>query len=626
MPFCRSICPALPFHLALLLLAISPAGVFGIDTIDSGSPNGAGRMSAEAIDQLVGQLGSEQFAKREKAQAQLRKLGLDAFDALYEARDSGDIEISMRARYLLQSLPIQWAHEDDPPRVRELLRGYDGKADDERQNLMEQLAALPDNQGVPSLCRLVRFETSNILSKRAALLVMQRAGVSGDQEAGRLAESISDQIGPSQRDAARWLAIYVQTLKDPEATLDDWQRIAEQEELIFSNTPEKSGTDLVRDLLRWQAELLERCGRDEETLAVILRTIDLVDGTRKQLIETVDWLIDRSAWTTVEEVARRFPDRFKESTLLLYRLAEAQQKSGQDAQSAETATRALEADPEAPQDHVEAALWLQERGQLDWSQREYAQVVQLTSPKSLDGLRVRFLYSEMLHDLQRDGEAAEILSTASEALDKDEAVRRLAALKIGRDAESVRARMQFFRAEHLKRSGETEKQIDHLKQAAAADPTDADVLIAMYRISEPDSALRKEALELIAKAADHFRSRIDRCEQGAADATEENNRADWNLLWASSNNQFAWLVSNTEGNYDEALRCSQQSLELRPDTAGYLDTLGRCYYAKGDYKNAVAVQSKAVELEPHTAQIRRQLDMFRQSLDASKNSRQTPDE
>jgi tetratricopeptide (TPR) repeat protein len=624
MPICRWTWPAFSPRLAWLLLALSPAGVSGSDTVDSTYPDVAGRISAETIAQLVDQLGSEQYAKREKAQAQLQKLGLDAFDALYEARESEDIEISMRARYLLQSLPIQWAHEDDPPRVRELLRGYDDKADDERQNLMEQLAVLPDRQGVPALCRLVRFESSNILSKRAALLIMQRADTPDDRAAGQLASSINDQIGPSQRDAARWLETYVRTLKNPEATLDDWQRIAKREELIFSNTPEKSDADLVRDLLRWQVELLERCGRDEETLAVILRTIDLVDGTRKQLIETVDWLVDRSAWTTVEEVAGRFPERFEESTLLLYRLAEAQQKSGRDTQSAETAARALEADPDSPQDHVEAALWLQERGHLDWSQREYAQVVQSTPPDTVDGLRARFLYSEMLHDLQRDREAADVLSPASEALDNNEAVRRLAALNTGRDAPSVRARMLYFRAEDFRRKGEIEKQVDHLRQAAAGDPTDADVLIAMYRAGDRDSALRKEAMKLIETAADHFRSQIDRCEQGAAKTTDERQRAAWRMLLASANNQFAWLVSNTEGDYDEALRCSQRSLELRPDTAGYLDTLGRCYFAKGDLENAVSAQSKAVELEPYTAQIRRQLEMFRQSLDAAKESKQTP--
>ncbi|MCA9210287.1 MAG: tetratricopeptide repeat protein, partial [Planctomycetales bacterium] len=62
-----------------------------------------------------------------------------------------------------------------------------------------------------------------------------------------------------------------------------------------------------------------------------------------------------------------------------------------------------------------------------------------------------------------------------------------------------------------------------------------------------------------------------------------------------------------------------KSLELVPDTAGYLDTLGRCYYAKGDYANAVKYQTQAVRLDPHTQQIRRQLELFEKAL-AGKSS------
>ena len=48
--------------------------------------------------------------------------------------------------------------------------------------------------------------------------------------------------------------------------------------------------------------------------------------------------------------------------------------------------------------------------------------------------------------------------------------------------------------------------------------------------------------------------------------------------------------------------------------AGYLDTLGRCYYAVGDYANAVKFQSQAIELDPHSGQMNRQLVVFREAL------------
>ena len=59
-------------------------------------------------------------------------------------------------------------------------------------------------------------------------------------------------------------------------------------------------------------------------------------------------------------------------------------------------------------------------------------------------------------------------------------------------------------------------------------------------------------------------------------------------------NQWAWLIANTEGDYPKAVRYSRRSLELEPDTASFLDTLGRCYYSAGDYEKAVESQREAV--------------------------------
>ena len=88
-------------------------------------------------------------------------------------------------------------------------------------------------------------------------------------------------------------------------------------------------------------------------------------------------------------------------------------------------------------------------------------------------------------------------------------------------------------------------------------------------------------------------------------------------------NQLAWLISNTEGDQQEALRCSQKSLELKPNEAGYLDTLGRCYFALGDYENAVKTQTRAVELNPFSGLMSKQLELFREAL-AKKNAEQKP--
>ena len=54
------------------------------------------------IAELIQQLGAPEYATRERAQVELQRLRLDAFDALNEAQFSDDIEIAMSARYLVQ--------------------------------------------------------------------------------------------------------------------------------------------------------------------------------------------------------------------------------------------------------------------------------------------------------------------------------------------------------------------------------------------------------------------------------------------------------------------------------------------------------------------------------------------
>jgi tetratricopeptide (TPR) repeat protein len=83
---------------------------------------------------------------------------------------------------------------------------------------------------------------------------------------------------------------------------------------------------------------------------------------------------------------------------------------------------------------------------------------------------------------------------------------------------------------------------------------------------------------------------------------------------ATAYNEYAWLVANTTGDFDRALARAQMANEIRPSTAGYLDTLAHCYYAKGDLDSAVATQRRANVLEPNSGAIARQLRFFEQAL------------
>jgi tetratricopeptide (TPR) repeat protein len=164
--------------------------------------------------------------------------------------------------------------------------------------------------------------------------------------------------------------------------------------------------------------------------------------------------------------------------------------------------------------------------------------------------------------------------------------------------------------------------MEHLRRGIEANPTDADVLIAMYRVSDPGEPWRKEVTERIETAVKYFQDRIAEARGQIKElqraGVDEEQGAVYRAYLASGCNQLAWLVSNTQGDFREALRCSQESLQIVPDEAGFLDTLGRCYYALGDFENAVKHQARAVELEPHSGQLARQLELFRTALAQTK--------
>ena len=211
-----------------------------------------------------------------------------------------------------------------------------------------------------------------------------------------------------------------------------------------------------------------------------------------------------------------------------------------------------------------------------------------------------------LHDRGEDKQAAQLLGEVCDAVEADPAIRQ----RINEDEHrqyllnTMYQQRDFFLACHYGSQGQYDKQKKHLTQALRRDPTDADVLIALYRWKKSNEQHqkdneqhRKETLAHISKARKSLDTAI---KQGGENA---------NLY-----NHWAWLISNTEGDYQRAIRYSQKSLQLRPNTPSYLDTLGRCYYAAGDYENAVQVQRRAVQLHPQMQVMQEQLELFEEAL------------
>jgi len=256
--------------------------------------------------------------------------------------------------------------------------------------------------------------------------------------------------------------------------------------------------------------------------------------------------------------------------------------------------------------HLELARYLQQRrGWFRWAEREYRHVIKTGAPGDDYTLAAYSLLAEMFHDQAEDLRAAEVLQEMVQLVD---AKKLPAEAFANRSLQETRGRMHFFFANHWYRQGDEVKGRRHLNLALEADPGEIDALIVCYRLSDPTPEYRKKILDLINQAAVKLRAQI---------AKSPNQ--------STSYNQFAWLIANTEGDYNRALEYSKRSLILRPErNGGYYDTLARCYFAKGDYENALKYQTKAAELEPHSGLIARQLELFRKTPNRHKEKKEQP--
>jgi tetratricopeptide (TPR) repeat protein len=551
---------------------------------------------ADRIDRLIAGLGAEEFAQRERAQEELLKIGPDAYDALQAAVTHEDIEIAARARYLVRLIRVDWTRDSDPAPVKELLKGYDQLKESDRLQRIGELAKLPADAGLSALCRIVRFEKSLVLARRAALRILGRPLPMGMTPRERR-QQILDSLGSSSTAATGWLRLEAQTQIDPAGAIEGWAKAVAEEQTTLARTPQSTQPEIVAGLLRRQVDLLTQLNRAEEAQAAMIRSLDFEPGTPETLPKLLDWLVEQKAWTVLDAVATRFADRFDQQPILLYLLADARLKQGQDEKAEQAAQKALEVNGANQVEHYKLGRDLQQRGMTEWSIREFQAAISNGPLGSLPTFASQSALAELLHDHERHLEAAKALEPAVEELDRNEGHRRSVQERLGREAGGIKSRMHYFFAMDHREKKDFTMAVEHLDKAVAADPTDADALIGLYRLPNQDEARRKKTVQLIQVAADVFRKQI---QQSPDDSTPYN--------------QFAWLVGNTEGDYAEALRYSQRSLELAPNAAGYLDTLGRCYYAAGDLANAIKFQTQAVALEPHSGAMQRQLAFFKQEL------------
>lgn len=564
----------------------------------------------QKIKELIAQLGSDDFLTRREAESQIIAMGAMAFDHLQEAQNNADLEIATQAEYLLHRITVDyWIRSDDSEEVRELMKSYAKVSLAQRREIIGQLGVLNDAMGVGALSRISHFELSPRLAKFGALAVL------GAREkhlklAETVALSIRQEIGDSPRDTAQWLRTYADQLQDTESISPEWLSLIDAEAALLKDEPEETSLDVVIQLMQFHIQLCADEKHPAELFESLRRRIDLVvdqGGTPRDILaKTLLWTMNEQEWEALELMEAHYGEQLKQDRLLLYLVAIVRAERGQDHDAKEIAGRAFDLVKSDNAERANIADIIAEYGHHDWAEKEWRFVIdhsEVASQESMDARRS--LASWCLHDRGEDQEAAELMAEVCDAVDADPQLKQ----RVMHDNElrylmsDLRKSREFFTACDLNKKGDHAAERKHLDLAYAyqTDMQDPDILIAMYRLPNQDEAYRAKVKERIRQAANDVDQLIEKYPDEA--------------LWY---NHWAWLVSNTEGDFSKAVRYSHRSLELSPDSPSYLDTLGRCYYAAGDLGSAIKYQRQAVEKHPQVQVMRRQLTTFEKALAESK--------
>ncbi|HEY2147490.1 MAG TPA: hypothetical protein VGH32_06110, partial [Pirellulales bacterium] len=359
---------------------------------------------------MIRQLGDDQYSVRQQAQEELARLGAEAFDALVTAELNDDVEIAARAAYLVHLIRIDWVRDSDSPQIKEILKDYESQTEDARRQAMQSLAESLRDAGLEPLCRLIRFERSQRLSKEGAKMVLDQPEPAESLWAER-ARTISNSLRGSTRPASRWLLAYVLYHSDPEAGLRQWDKLVADELAVSEPSGPQAEARIQSFLLRRQAEMLLASKHDDRAIAVMRKLVDRQPDDVESLIEFVGWLVKHKAWGVVDDVAKRFERTFNGNSSLLYTLAQARKAQGSEELAEQFAERAFRLNPGSDETtaRLRIARWLESSGMMAWSEREYRHVIVHGGAESDEVIHARFWLSELLHDADRDSEAAEVL-------------------------------------------------------------------------------------------------------------------------------------------------------------------------------------------------------------------------
>ncbi|MCX7403692.1 MAG: hypothetical protein NTY87_11470 [Planctomycetia bacterium] len=609
----------------------------------SATPDARREPSAEELAALIESLGDTDYSQREAAASQLTLLGGAAVDALLAATEiSDDLEVALQARWLVDGIPLNAPH--DSAEVTQLLERFRLQDFANRVQVMHQLLRVENDAGIEALARIVRLDRSTSGSRIAAALLV-REWQPDDPFWGGICKRILTGLGGSTRPAAELLKalcafsqaevvgsaagsagatpdeaakIRARSLEKIAATLAILERAGDAQspvDTLTGNTGEDGSAGLNETMgqifKRCQIQMLLAADRRDDAVSEVTQMLkasleaDSADDDQlgSAIAEMLIWACQRGLPEGADLVAQVRPQLLDSHPRVGYAsalctLARKDQPQNQ-ARAEELADEAFDRSEDDIAGRLQAAMLLAKWGGIEWANREYRAVIDDPKTPSAQFALATILFSESLHDQERESEAAECLrklvTGRAEGKGRGEGGQEPILQQLGRDPRSVKSRMYFFESCAALAKGDTIAQRKALEDSLRAYSKDVDSLIAIYKFPDNTPEQHAKSVARIKESLAHIQSEID----AVPDDT-------------NGYNEYAWLVANTEGDLKKATQYAKHSLIQSFDSSSYLDTLAHCYAAAGNRAAAIRSQTLAQRQEPYNRTIGKNLERFRQ--------------
>ena len=521
------------------------------------------------IQQWVQQLGDESFLVRERAQSLLIHAGIQAYHELRRAKQSNDLEIVRRAEYVLSQIEqslFDTANEDVAVWIQFYMMEHNPAS---KARIIWALADpsldLKRGEGLYTLCQLVRFEQNATLRLEAAKTLIAHPPVSRMLRQ-KWFEHIRDNFSetdddPLSQTLAHYATLWCDLDDANEKTTPEFQERTRQvsaETLRLLERPENTiQTGSAVDILLHYAvaELQDAAGLIEERDETVAAALAI----QSEPIRSVEPVL---------------PVGFVDNDLLMF-------------------------------EHYHAGLCLRLRLRLHWALPHFQQVMEsgdvfLRVLASESAAQIALYFADYALAVDFYDKHLEILDSPEYRAEHNPT----------RQINQAQKRKGYALARIAAEEENWEKVQELIMQAWSMPDTsieiaDIDLVILAHRLYEQQNDLPREFLDRMEQSLTQlWRYIMGVHDRSLPDSPQE--------TIPFVGNTGAWLLANTNGNYQSALILVKAALQLEPDSVHFLDTLAHVYFLGGNIDEAIRTQEQVVRLAPEVVIFQQVLERFRQ--------------